>query len=618
MKRKPVHCAIILLLALAGMGSVGWGREIGRRGGQVYESGTADYIVAASNSSAEWKAKANYKCDGTADEEQIQAAINKLESTGGSIFFPAGVYNIASSITLKSGVSLRGVVPGLNLTQNCPDLGFAFSGTGTIFQGASGSKTETIFTGTRVANLELANFGIRNCKHAISVGAINTDGIGFGALQNIFVDTTSDTALVMLNCQQMQVTNVKMYWVYRALLYQGCKTGCTPGNSIFDGLYAYINPSPTTGIAGGTGPQWCVKVESTLQETTPGANDWQQCQIGITHFYRPQVNAFLSANAPTDSVIWHYNSEEGFKFVDADVAFPVGGTITGVTSGKTARIVRAAVSTGSYALGTACGLVVVTDRSGDFTSGESITYTGGGAADLNGGLIHSTMANHTNFGTDLESVSGRFTYYMRGDWVYTSETEMMGGTYRFDNCYNLRLTSVDQNVNLALYKGSTNFLSGRIAGLTGTNYPIGLYWLGSAGMYLRSDYTTTDRYLLFPNSGNHWSGGNVGFAQRVTVYNDGANPLTIGALGYVMCGNTGNVTFVLPAAATAYNTTTSSGASFTFVKTTANSYAITLDGNGSETINGAATNSEIDAQWDFLTITSNGSNWVITNKNISP
>ncbi len=80
--------------------------------------------------------------------------------------------------------------------------------------------------------------------------------------------------------------------------------------------------------------------------------------------------------------------------------------------------------------------------------------------------------------------------------------------------------------------------------------------------------------------------------------------------------NTANVTITLPPIVT-----TSPGIDkIQFMKTvSANNSIITLDGLGSETINGSATNVEMDAQYDTLTVQSNGNatGWLIAAKIIS-
>lgn len=73
---------------------------------------SATKIVAANDSLD--KLRADYVCDGTADNVQIQDAINALPATGGRVLLLDGTYNIAladftSSITInKPGVTLQG------------------------------------------------------------------------------------------------------------------------------------------------------------------------------------------------------------------------------------------------------------------------------------------------------------------------------------------------------------------------------------------------------------------------------------------------------------------------------------------------------------------------------
>ena len=52
------------------------------------------------------------------------------------------------------------------------------------------------------------------------------------------------------------------------------------------------------------------------------------------------------------------------------------------------------------------------------------------------------------------------------------------------------------------------------------------------------------------------------------------------------------------------------GKSYTIKKTDASANAVTIDGDGSETIDGAATQS-LASQWDSVTVVSDGSGWYI-------
>ena len=58
------------------------------------------------------------------------------------------------------------------------------------------------------------------------------------------------------------------------------------------------------------------------------------------------------------------------------------------------------------------------------------------------------------------------------------------------------------------------------------------------------------------------------------------------------------------------------GRKLTIVKTTSNALAVTVDGNASETINGLAS-VFLYAQWDYVTLVCDGTNWVVADHNIT-
>lgn len=82
--------------------------------------------------------------------------------------------------------------------------------------------------------------------------------------------------------------------------------------------------------------------------------------------------------------------------------------------------------------------------------------------------------------------------------------------------------------------------------------------------------------------------------------------------GLILIANTGAISLNLPKAASV-----GEGFRYLFIKTTSDAQIATLDGNGSETINGSATNTQIDAQYDRIGIVSNGSNWLIFEREIA-
>ena len=79
---------------------------------------------------------------------------------------------------------------------------------------------------------------------------------------------------------------------------------------------------------------------------------------------------------------------------------------------------------------------------------------------------------------------------------------------------------------------------------------------------------------------------------------------------YTILCNTGSMTVNLPDAAAA------EGRIYVIKKISASAGTITIDPNGGQTIDGAATNTEITSQWSTMMIQSNRSNWVILSKSL--
>jgi hypothetical protein len=100
---------ILLALALALVAAPGWAQDIRYYPAAAAPGGAAagvTYTVAASNSTH--AAGADYTADGTADEVQINAAIQALPATGGRVLLLDGTYTINAPIVAKSGMWLQG------------------------------------------------------------------------------------------------------------------------------------------------------------------------------------------------------------------------------------------------------------------------------------------------------------------------------------------------------------------------------------------------------------------------------------------------------------------------------------------------------------------------------
>jgi hypothetical protein len=65
-------------------------------------------LVAANDSPAAWKAKADFVCDGTGDQVELAAAATALPAIGGTIYLAPGGYVLNAAWTLTKPITLKG------------------------------------------------------------------------------------------------------------------------------------------------------------------------------------------------------------------------------------------------------------------------------------------------------------------------------------------------------------------------------------------------------------------------------------------------------------------------------------------------------------------------------
>ncbi len=95
---------ILVFLLVCG---VCFGEIRGRYSGKSPVGGVS-FIIAADDSPAEWKSKADYIADGTSDEVQINLALASLGSLGGSVLLSPGNFAIAATIVIEDNTILLG------------------------------------------------------------------------------------------------------------------------------------------------------------------------------------------------------------------------------------------------------------------------------------------------------------------------------------------------------------------------------------------------------------------------------------------------------------------------------------------------------------------------------
>lgn len=113
---------------------------------EVSPGRTATIVVAASNSSLQSRAQADYVCDGVNDQVEIQAALDALPATGGEVKLLEGTYNVEDTVWLNSNQTLKGCGWNTILTTSTADV---------IFLIAPGGGPGAELTGIVIADLQI-------------------------------------------------------------------------------------------------------------------------------------------------------------------------------------------------------------------------------------------------------------------------------------------------------------------------------------------------------------------------------------------------------------------------------------------------------------------------------
>jgi parallel beta-helix repeat protein len=183
-------------------------------GGGAYRR-SATKIVAANDSLD--KTNADYICDGTADEAEIEAAINALPTSGGRVLLMEGTYYISSSIDiLKSKVTLQG------------------QGHGTVIKVSNGANCNVIVVGN--GSMALNGVVVRDLKIDGNRANQTSNGIGvylYGASGYLL----SDCAI--LNVDVVDTLNAGIHGAY---CYRLVISSCRVTNP-YHSCYRLLNSS---------------------------------------------------------------------------------------------------------------------------------------------------------------------------------------------------------------------------------------------------------------------------------------------------------------------------------------------------------------------------------------
>lgn len=233
----------------------------------------------------------------------------------------------------------------------------------------------------------------------------------------------------------------------------------------------------------------------------------------------------------------------------------------------------------------------------------------------------------------LETLSAETTFYVGAMMGY----DVTGYLCKFDD------TQSAVFAGLVRGNGGNPVMAAATAGDTGHNLDIHtpkLFELAIAGVAVtdigKKVYASYDQTGVLTNGGTYgnfvghvvgvsYSGvawvapcydgiaGNARYGVSRTLAATGAQSLTKLDLNKtILVPNTAAFSITLPAVAD-----TQAGDRLTFVKTTSDAQAATLDGADSETIDGSTTLATIDAQYDCVSLVSTGSAWIVLARDIA-
>lgn len=270
-------------------------------------------VVAANDSSATAKALADYVGDGTADDVQIQAAIDSLDSNGGSVYLAPGNYDIVTPIYLVDNCELFGA--GANSILKISDsVGAADH---IIITSNSGYTATVSYRATNIVkNVCVHDLFLDGNKYTITSGYAqykSDDTIVFNATDNITVyNITSKNAgygwIMTEWCYDIHISNCFDSFSRSGgvVIREGCKRalveGCTVSHAGYDdklffdtGSVAFVVDEVVTGAD--------TTAYATIESVVRTSGDWGAGTAAGYLVVTDQLQAFQDNEVITGSVV---------------------------------------------------------------------------------------------------------------------------------------------------------------------------------------------------------------------------------------------------------------------------------------------------------------------------
>jgi hypothetical protein len=197
-------------------------------------------VVAASNASDKRKADADYLCDGTADEVEINAAIAAAVASGGKVQLSEGKFLTAATVTMDTGVWLDGMGEGA-----------------TEIEAGAGVTVAVITVPKDNSWLRITNMQI-DAEHVADVHGIYLEGDAAGLkvesafLENLDIrDADASIAcwgIYWQNPFKSVIRNVHIYNCANGLLCDMLQDAYSCGNSRIDNVYLKLTTDNGVGF----------------------------------------------------------------------------------------------------------------------------------------------------------------------------------------------------------------------------------------------------------------------------------------------------------------------------------------------------------------------------------
>ncbi len=643
--------------------STGVMEEISVSGGLSLSSGTLSavglspmYVVAASDAPTAIKNRADYICDGTADESEINTALAL-----GNVQLTQGTYNISTTgISMPNNTTLQGV------------------GDSTILKGISYLTSTKMIQASGTTGIRLRDFQIDGNTQTVGYG-IYLVGVGTGngstattgfEISGIYGKNIYQSVIEVRNCRNGIIRNnrcTNVNWDFIVLRSSGGTTATGNQN-----IVVADNQSNNA-----TGSVWCQLSDhitftgNNFEGDYANANGQMGFQIESTCTYinitgntvRKMANwgIYLSDtyySTVADNVVDGTFSAEGIYITVGEKNVISGNNISNcATHGITADAPHTLV----------VGNNIHDNSVTTNNTSSGIQVTSNNVSVIGNVVTKGTInTNKQKYGIQITAagtnciVQGNILYDAgsTGDLFFTSNTPKStarlknnidsSGNYLGDDWFRTsdltpaQITAQQDNYNPTNYVTNTNILrlstdaSRIITGLTGgaDGRMLAIFNVGSNNIVLQHDdgatSTAANRFklpgaanitltpgqpilLYYDSTDSRWrSLANVGSgtssSSGYTIHSitNADSPYTItetsGEVVILANATAGSITINLPAAS-------GNTAKYTVKKTnTANS--VTLDGNASETIDGGTT-AVVSTQYESITIVNDNSNWYV-------